>query len=72
MKAYEQQMRDLEESEGTEVRLYRTLKAEYKAVSDYSPLRWSCVRAFLLLFCEDVVYAQNYILTDCFVFMANR
>ncbi len=36
MKAYEQQMRDLEDSEGTEVRLYRTLKAEYKAVSDCS------------------------------------
>lgn len=33
MKAFEQQMKELEEVEGAEVKLMRTLKAEYRAVS---------------------------------------
>ena len=33
MKAFEQQMKELEEVEGSEVKLMRTLKAEYRAVS---------------------------------------
>ena len=32
MKAFEQQMKELEEVEGAEVKLMRTLKAEYRAV----------------------------------------
>jgi len=33
MKAFEQQMKELEEAEGSEVKLMRSLKAEYRAVS---------------------------------------